>query len=301
MSPPPALLSRLADRAGRALFAAPELPEADYRTPPGDAGLYGPDSMAWRIHANPVTLAVGGVAAVILELAEPRVRTGVWEHSIFRAQPLLRLKRTGEAAMVTTYGPTAAAERRIAMVNRMHAKVGGRTPEGRSYQALDPELLTWVHVTAGYGFLSAHLRYAEPGLSLADQDRYYAEGRKVGEAFGARDIPGSVREVADYMAAMTPRLEPHAIIAEFLGLVSKASPLGPAGRPLQSLLVRGALDLTPTAIVARLDLKPRRRPSASLIRALAKAALAATGEDSIPGQAYSRMGRPARSFALRPV
>ncbi|MCI3134170.1 oxygenase MpaB family protein [Phenylobacterium aquaticum] len=301
MTTPVPLISRLADRAARALFAAPGLPEADYLSPMGDPGLYGPDSVAWRAHANPVTLAVGGIAAVILELAEPRVRTGVWEHSIFRTQPLLRLKRTGEAAMVTTYGPTEAAERRIAMVARMHARVGGTTPEGQAYQALDPELMTWVHVTAGYGFLNAHLRYVEPDMSRADQDRYYAEGRKVGEAFGARDIPGSVGEVADYMAAMTSRLRRHPILGEFLGLVGQASPLGRTGRPLQGALVQAAIDLTPAEIAARLGVTPGRGATTALVRVLAKAALAATGADSIPGQAYRRMGRPARSFALRPV
>lgn len=48
----------------------------DYTQPTGDPGFYGPDSVAWRVHANPVSLAVGGIAAVILELAEPRVRSG---------------------------------------------------------------------------------------------------------------------------------------------------------------------------------------------------------------------------------
>ena len=143
----------------------------DYLNPPGDPGFFGPDSMAWRIHANPIALAVGGVAAVILELAEPRVRTGVWEHSTFRTDPLARMQRTGEATLITTYGPTAAAQVRIDMVTRMHARVGGTTPEGLAYQALDGELMTWVQVTASWGFLNAYHRHVAP-LSRAEQDRY---------------------------------------------------------------------------------------------------------------------------------
>ncbi|MDD3838201.1 MAG: oxygenase MpaB family protein, partial [Phenylobacterium sp.] len=125
--------------------------KVDYRSPRGDVGFFGPGSMAWRVHANPIALAVGGVAAVILELAEPRVRTGVWEHSIFRTDPLARMQRTGEATLITTYGPTRAAEARIAMVTRMHERVFGTTPEGQAFTALDPELMTWVHLTAGWG------------------------------------------------------------------------------------------------------------------------------------------------------
>ena len=47
------------------------------------------------VFKNPVTMFIGGVAAVILELAEPRVRTGVWEHSRFSRDPVGRLRRTG--------------------------------------------------------------------------------------------------------------------------------------------------------------------------------------------------------------
>ncbi|HEX2558603.1 oxygenase MpaB family protein, partial [Phenylobacterium sp.] len=96
--------------------------KVNYLEPKGDPGFFGPGSMAWRVHANPIALAVGGVAAVILELAEPRVRTGVWEHSTFKSDPLTRMQRTGDATLITTYGPTKAAEARIAMVTRMHER-----------------------------------------------------------------------------------------------------------------------------------------------------------------------------------
>src|SRR6185369_2929404 len=102
----------------------------NYLEPKGDPGFYGPDSVAWRVHANPISLAIGGVAAVI-----------------------------------TTYGSTAMAQARVDMVTRMHQRVSGETPEGHAYTALEPELMTWVHVTAGYGFLNAYVRYVDPHLS----------------------------------------------------------------------------------------------------------------------------------------
>ena len=183
-----------------------------------DPGLFGPGSVAWRVMANPVALAVGGVAAVILELAEPRVRTGVWEHSTFRTRPLQRMRRTAASAMITTYGTTAEAMARIAMVNRMHERVRGTTPEGQAYEALDPALLTWVHLTAGWGFRSAYVRFVEPGMSAAEQDRYHAEGSVVGRAFGAVGAPTSVAEVEAQIAAMSA--QERATVATFLdGLI----------------------------------------------------------------------------------
>src|SRR5678815_5302854 len=230
--------------------------KVDYRAPAGDPGLFGPDSMAWRVHANPIALAIGGVAAVILELAEPRVRSGVWDHSIFKTDPLLRMQRTGEATLITTYGPTAAAEARVAMVTRMHSRVGGTTPEGQAYTALDPELMTWVHVTASWGFLNAYHRYVAP-LSAVEQDRYYAEGGRLGRMFGAPEPPDDVAGVADWFDRMRPLLVPHAIIGEFLDIVSTTSPLGLAGRALQPLVVQAAIDLLPADIQAKLGLKAK--------------------------------------------
>ena len=265
--------------------------KVDYLRPPGDPGLFGPDSMAWRVHANPTALAVGGVAAVILELAEPRVRSGVWDHSIFKTDPLLRMQRTGEATLITTYGPTAAAEARVAMVTRMHNRVGGTTPEGQAYTALEPELMTWVHVTASWGFLNAYHRYVAP-LSAAEQDRYYAEGGRLGRMFGAPEPPDSVAGVEAWFDRMRPLLVPHAIIGEFLQIVSTTSPLGLTGRALQPLVVEAAIDLLPADIRAKLGLrsKPVRLAVArQTLRLLAQVAQRAPSQ--VTRDAYARMGR----------
>jgi len=253
--------------------------------------MFGPDSMAWRVHANPIALAIGGVAAVILELAEPRVRTGVWEHSIFKTDPLKRMQRTGEATLITTYGPTKAAEARVAMVTRMHERVSGVTPEGQAYTALEPELMTWVHITAGWGLLNAYDRYVAP-LSPTEKDRYYAEGGRLGRAFGAADAPGSVAEVEYWFDRMDPKLKPHPIIGEFLDIVAATSPMGLAGRLVQPLVVQAAIDLLPPALRARLEL-----PASSLkfaiarpaLRTMARAAAKAPSREVV--QAYERMDR----------
>ena len=130
---------------------------------------------------NPLSLFIGGVTAVIMELAEPRVRTGVWEHTTFRVNPIRRLRRTGLAAMVTIYGARSAAEAMIARVRRMHDTVAGTTPSGEAYCANDAELLNWVQGTAAYGFLQAYHAYVRP-LSLSERDRYYAEGIPAAES-----------------------------------------------------------------------------------------------------------------------
>jgi uncharacterized protein (DUF2236 family) len=72
----------------------------------------------------------------------------------------------------------------MSRIRRVHEVITGVTPDGQQYRANDPELLTWVHVTAAYGFLNAYLRYLSPGLTRADQDRYYQESLKVADIMG---------------------------------------------------------------------------------------------------------------------
>jgi len=263
----------------------------DYSLPLGDPGMFGPDSLAWRVHANPIALAVGGIAAVILELAEPRVRSGVWDHSIFKTDPLTRMQRTGQATLITTYGPTKAAQARIDMVTRMHQRISGVTPEGQAYTALDPELMTWVHITAGWGFMNAYHRHVAP-LSRAEQDRYYAEGGAIGRAFGAVDVPGSVAEVDAWFARMRPKLVPHPIIDEFLGIVSTTSPIGLVGRVLQPLVVQASIALLPGDLQTSLKLPVKRGRLAvanASLPLLARVAAKSPPEEA--RQAYARMGR----------
>lgn len=94
-------LTQWLDDASRAFLMPGNGEAVDFRHPAGEPALATPASVSWRIFKNPVSLFVGGVAAVILELAEPRVRTGVWERSGFRDDPARRVRRTGLAAMIT--------------------------------------------------------------------------------------------------------------------------------------------------------------------------------------------------------
>lgn len=50
----------------------------DFSSPVGEAALLAPDSVQWRVYKNPIALGIGGIAAVLLEFAEPRIRSGVW-------------------------------------------------------------------------------------------------------------------------------------------------------------------------------------------------------------------------------
>src|SRR5271155_5795962 len=79
------------EAATRAPLNPGDRSSVDFSRPTGEAALASRDSVSWRVFKNPLSLFIGGVAAVIMELAEPRVRTGVWERTTFRVDPVRRL------------------------------------------------------------------------------------------------------------------------------------------------------------------------------------------------------------------
>ena len=273
----------------RELLQPPPGMDFDFSQPPGEPALAPAGGIAWQVFANPVVLFVGGVAAVLLELAEPSVRSGVWEHSDFRHHPAARLRRTGFAAMMTVYGPRSAAESLIAHVVRMHGRVQGVTPDGRPYRADDPRLLDWVHATATFGFTEAYHRYVRP-LSAFEKDAAFLEGQPAALLYGAFGAPRSWAAWEDLLAATA--LEGSATLAEFLRIVADG-PLLPAPlRALQRLLVRAAVGIVPAQVAALPQLRGRglRLGEAALVRALARTSTLLPLGDTPPRQAARRMG-----------
>ncbi|MDB5411838.1 MAG: hypothetical protein JWR10_173 [Rubritepida sp.] len=260
----PLLLRRL-DAAAQEFLQPPGSPVIDFALPVGEPALVPPDSVAWQIFKNPVVLFIGGVAAVILELAEPGVRTGVWDHSSFRTDPVARLRRTGLAAMINVYGARSLAETMIAKVVRAHGNVSGDTPAGQPYRANDVGLLSWVQATAGFGFGESYHRFVRP-LSSAERDRFYAEGAPSARLYGALDAPVSHDGMQALFGAMRPRLEPSPIIFEFLQIMRDAPALPAPLRPLQRMLIRAAVEIVPEWVRERLELtahqalRPWERP-----------------------------------------
>jgi uncharacterized protein (DUF2236 family) len=220
------------------------------------------------------------------------VRSGVWDHTTFRTDPLARMERTGLAAMVTVYGARSAAERMIAGICRLHDRVRGTTPAGMPYHASDPELLDWVQATASFGFLEAYAAYVRP-LAGAGGDRDYAEGVAAARLYGATGAPASRADLEALFAAMTPKLERSDIVFEFLDIMQRL-PIAPWPFGwLQWTLVRAGVELVPGNVRETLRLDGRfglgavERP---LIGLLGRAADRVVIPNSPAVQACRRLG-----------
>lgn len=241
------------------------LGQIDFTQPPGDPGLFGPEAVCWQVHGDFSSMLIGGISALLLQALHPLALAGVWDHSNFREDLIGRLRRTGQFISGTTFASRADAERLIERVRTIHLRVTGRAPDGRPYAASDPELLTWVHVAEVYSFLQSHLRYRNPHLSAAEQDRYYDEVALIAERLGARQVPRSRREIDAYLAAMRPQLLCDARSQEIVRILRSAPAPSAAAAVAGRLFFQAGCDLLPDWAQRQLDL-PLSQARSHLVR-----------------------------------
>lgn len=209
----------------------------------GDPGLFGPDSVTWRVHADG-SMLVGGIRSLLVQMLHPLAMAGVAEHSDYRRHPELRLARTAQYVAVTTFGTTEQAEQAFAMVERAHRHVVGTAPDGRPYAASDPHLIAWVHHAEVDSFLRAYRRYGATPLTDADADRYVAEMAIVCERLGGTEPARSVAELDRWMEAVRPELRGNQQSRDAARWLLRA-PLPLAARPAYAVLVPAAIGLLP--------------------------------------------------------
>lgn len=207
--------------------------------------LFAPDSVAWKVNGDVVTMMIGGVSGLLLQMLHPAVLAGVWDHSDFRADMHGRLRRTAKFIATTTYDHAEAGRAAIDRVNRIHSKLGGELPDGTPYRVSDPELLAWVHVTETISFLDAWIRYAEPAMTLTDQDAYFAETAIVGEALHADPVPRTRGEAEALIRAFRPRLRADARTHEVAAMVMRQTIGSPAVDLAAGVIMQAGMDLLP--------------------------------------------------------
>jgi uncharacterized protein (DUF2236 family) len=210
----------------------------------GDA-LFARDSVIWRVHGDVTSMMAGGIAALLLQMLHPQALGGVWDHSDVHADMIGRLRRTARFIAVTTYGERDSAAAAIAKVKRIHAQVSGTLADGTSYRAADPHLLAWVHVAGASMFLEGWRRYGEPGMSGADQDRYFAEAGEVARLLGADPVPSTRHAAESLVRRFHAELRSDDRTRAFRDLVLSTPAASLKDAPVQKLLMSAAADLLP--------------------------------------------------------
>lgn len=207
--------------------------------------LFPPDSVAWRVNGDVVTMMIGGVSGLLLQMLHPAVLAGVWDHSDFRSDMHGRLRRTAKFIAVTTYDHADAGRAALDRVNRIHARLGGTLPDGSPYRVTDPALLAWVHVTETISFLDAWIRYAEPTMPMAEQDAYFDEMAVIGTALNADPVPRTRAEAEALIQSYRPQLRADTRTHEVAALVMRQTVGSPAIDRAAALIMQAGMDLMP--------------------------------------------------------
>jgi uncharacterized protein (DUF2236 family) len=161
-----------------------------------DLGYFGPDSVTWRVHAEPLTM-IGGVRALLLQALHPEAMRLMTEQSAMQDDTFARLSRTARYVATVSFAPKSEVDELTALVRSVHHRLG----------IGDPEQLAWVHACEVDSFLTA-ARAAGIALTKDECDRYVAEQATAAGFVEVPDslTPRSTAELAELIDATRPRL-----------------------------------------------------------------------------------------------
>jgi uncharacterized protein (DUF2236 family) len=169
----------------------------------GDPGLFGPDSVSWRVHGE-TTVLFGGARALLMQAAHPLLVAAARQTRFYQRNPWQRLERTLQLTYALTFGTVKEATHAAERINEVHRSVHGIDDvTGLPYDAFDPELLLWVHACLIDSALLFE-RLTVGKLDDHDREQFHREQMTVAEMLALpRDrIPPTVGELRAYMEEM---------------------------------------------------------------------------------------------------
>ena len=173
---------------------------------PRDDGLFGPQSIVWRVNRDRC-FPLAGIRSLMVQALHPLAMAGVAQHSTWKQDPFGRLAATSSYLLTTTYGDTKSALEAAAWVRKVHVHVRGTDPEtGLPYSAEDPALLLWVHAGMVDSVVDIVRRYGRT-LDAGDADRYVAEMVRFAEIVGVprEEVPATVESLRRYLESVELR------------------------------------------------------------------------------------------------
>jgi uncharacterized protein (DUF2236 family) len=226
-----------------------------FKTPLGDPGLFGPQSVVWKVHADFSAMMVGGLSSLMIQALHPRALAAVWDHSNFREQLKARLGRTALFVASTTYGGVELASKSIERVNAIHAKIEGLDQQGKPYKANEPDLLRWVHLIETVSFLNAYQHLTLRPLSASDCNRYVVEMNKVGQMLGATNLPTTLQDLQIAIAQYESELVFDNRTRETIQSIENYA-VGLTEKPFFALILKSSFDIVPHWLLQKLQRTP---------------------------------------------
>lgn len=165
-----------------------------------DEGYFGPDSIFWQVNQEMYSL-FGGARALLMQAAHPLVSAGARQTSFYARDPWKRLIRTVQLQLIVAFGSKQEADATADRVNKLHEAINGIDPvTGERYDALDHDLLLWVHATLEESTLLFYEKTVRP-LTAEDREAYHRQNLISAELMLLpRDhVPGTYPELRAYI------------------------------------------------------------------------------------------------------
>lgn len=160
------------------------------KMPDPRVGLYGPDSMMWKLSKNFLPFAWGAGRTLLLQTAHPWVTAGIDEHSIVREDPMQRFRRTFSNIAVMMYGSMPQVMASANLVHKSHNHITGKIPyeagafrKDSEYRANEVNAMIWVHATLWETLVKEYEAFERP-LSREEKNRFYEETKLFAMLFG---------------------------------------------------------------------------------------------------------------------
>lgn len=215
-----------------------------------DSGFFGPDSMTWRINQE-MTVLFGGVRALLMHAAHPLVAAGARQTATYRRDPWARLLRTLSLQLLLPFGTREEARRAADRINKLHTIINGTDPvTGERYDALDPELLLWVHACLEESTVLFYERTVRP-LTDHQKQQFHEENLVAAELVLLRrdQVPATYEEMQDYIAGVvgSDRLVLTEVASEVADLV-RGGPVPLHLKPIWKFISFAAVGTLPTEV-----------------------------------------------------
>ena len=173
------------------------------------AGIFGADSISWKINRESA-LFLGAGRAALLQLAHPWVAVALTQHSSLLNNPIARFHNTFRVVFTMIFGSAPQAFAAARSLHQLHTRIRGELPspvagytKGSSYAANYIPALRWVYATL---VESAVLAYecVLPPLTSAARAAYYDESKTLASLFGlpAAALPPDWDSFVAYISEM---------------------------------------------------------------------------------------------------
>src|SRR5436309_3448459 len=167
----------------------------------GPAGIFGPDSVIWRIDRE-AAVFLGAARALLLQLAHPWVAAAIAQHSRSLTDPIGRFQRTFSIAYTMVFGTTAQALAAARRMHRRHTAISGNMGENVGALAaslLPPRLRDAFELPYGHSELRSvermltAIRHVHPWVPA--RLRYVAPYHEALARLAGRDRPAPLTRV----------------------------------------------------------------------------------------------------------